>query len=242
MYFLWPHVGLSGLCFADDTLVLARSTEDAQDKMDRVERWMVSNGMRINVQKCGVMAIGMPEAGPVFYQGALVPRVSKHVYLGEELNDRLDPMEMAQHRLKKGWNALCSMKNVLRNQEIALSLRRQLVSGMLIPRAQFGVALYAHNYACLAGLRKIHNCAIAMIAGKPNVCTAKALDELKLPSIHEAAFFFKMKSLASWERCEAGRGAYHDNRTFQGRLQGSAKDHVVQPRCQIHAQSGFYSR
>ncbi|KAI4293489.1 hypothetical protein PAPHI01_2763, partial [Pancytospora philotis] len=142
--------GIAGLCFADDTLIFAKDAVDAQAKMDRVEGWMTANGMRINVKKCGVMVVGPSTAVPLIYQGAVIPRVETYVYLGIELNESLDYKAMAQFRLQKGRSALGAMTNVLRNQEISLEFKRWLVSGVLVPRAQYGVAIYAHNYAMLA--------------------------------------------------------------------------------------------
>ncbi|KAI5164277.1 hypothetical protein NEAUS03_2466, partial [Nematocida ausubeli] len=87
-----------------------------------------------------------------------------------------------------------------------------LVSGVLVPRAQYGVAIYAHNYAMLAGLAKLYNRALALVAGKRNVCTRRILDELNLPLLQELAFFFKIKSLAKWRGSEAGAGELINSR------------------------------
>ncbi|KAI4293237.1 hypothetical protein PAPHI01_2511 [Pancytospora philotis] len=199
--------GLSGICFADDKLILARDSADAQNKISRVEKWMEGNGMRINGSKCGAMAIGaQPTYIPVLYQGVEVPRVKKYVYLGLELNEDLDYVEMAKSRLKRGWDSLARMKNLLLNSEVSLKLKKWLIARMLAPRIQYGAALYAHSYAHLAGPAKVYNRALAMVAGKPNVCTRRILNELRLTSLHETAFYHKFKSISKWRSARVGAG------------------------------------
>jgi hypothetical protein len=48
---------ISGICYADDTLILADSAKDLQDKLNILEEWVKISYMEISLKKCGVMSI-----------------------------------------------------------------------------------------------------------------------------------------------------------------------------------------
>ncbi|KAI4292325.1 hypothetical protein PAPHI01_1599 [Pancytospora philotis] len=198
--------GLSGICFADDTLILADSAADAQSKADALAKWMVANGMSVNVGKCGILSVNAQGLESITYMGGTIPCVENYVYLGVEINRELDYAKMARFRLKKAGDCLRRMDHVLRNPEVALEHKKRLIGGVLAPRAHYGIAVYAHSIGSLAGLAKLYNKAVARTTGKPNVCTKRALEELHLPTFPEIAYYHKVKSVMAWQRAGVGAG------------------------------------
>jgi hypothetical protein len=53
--------GISGICYADDTLIFAESEYDMQEKLDTLQSWASANYMEINTDKCALMKIEPPE-------------------------------------------------------------------------------------------------------------------------------------------------------------------------------------
>ncbi|KAI4293325.1 hypothetical protein PAPHI01_2599 [Pancytospora philotis] len=82
--------GLSGICFADDTLILADSAADAQSKADPLVKWMVANGMSANVGKCGILSVNAHGLESITCMGGTIPCVENYAYLGVEINRELD--------------------------------------------------------------------------------------------------------------------------------------------------------
>ena len=99
------HFGKNGLCFADDTLVIADSIADAYEKMSLIKDWMIKNQMALNVQKCGVLKYpaSANDTEAIYYDSQVIPMVGTYTYLGVEINDELDEKRMANARIRKGY-------------------------------------------------------------------------------------------------------------------------------------------
>ena len=46
---------ISGICFADDTLIFGNYIEDINKKIKSIEKWMGFNYMEVNTSKCGLL-------------------------------------------------------------------------------------------------------------------------------------------------------------------------------------------
>ncbi|KAE8217481.1 hypothetical protein CF319_g8438, partial [Tilletia indica] len=70
---------LRAVFFADDGALNVESVEEGQRLLDETARWATENGLRLNVDKCGVVA--RKEVNLMVY-GRLVPQVGSYKYLG----------------------------------------------------------------------------------------------------------------------------------------------------------------
>ena len=90
--------GLNHLLYADDTALLASSTERMQKLLSTLERVAARYGLQLNCAKSVWMAAG--EAGPLWFRrGAQAHRVDEATYLGCRLNIASDQRTEILRRL-----------------------------------------------------------------------------------------------------------------------------------------------
>ena len=150
--------GLSGLMFADDTVILAESHSDLVAKLESVSKWMIDNAMEVNPSKCGVMEIKVNPSdqtplAPVAYNGETIPTVDKYIYLGIEFNNLLDMNMMSKYRIGKGKQALNMLVKTLANSRVPLGYRVMLIKSILIPTIHYGAEVFGMNEARAMALK-----------------------------------------------------------------------------------------
>lgn len=122
---------IQGICFADDTLIMARSCKDLNYKLTVLEDWLASNGMEVNANKCGVMVIPNRNDNSIVRLGnEVLPRVSEYTYLGIQLNDELNMERMARYRIPKGNQVLDIIWKTLAAVRIPLLYKLMLIKGI----------------------------------------------------------------------------------------------------------------
>jgi hypothetical protein len=91
---------IPGICYADDTQIMATTVREMESKMKALEEWTKENAMEINVGKCGLMTIAPTEKEyNIKIDGSKIPQINEYKYLGVQLNDKLD---MENYRIPKG--------------------------------------------------------------------------------------------------------------------------------------------
>ena len=192
--------GLSGLMFADDTVILANDNNDLQVKLESINRWMSCNAMEVNPSKCGIMYIGGNNSihDPVVYNGEVIPRVDRYVYLGIEFNKDLDLQEMARFRLIKGKKTLLSLSNTLKNPRVPLEYRSVLIKSILIPTLHYGAEVFGMSEMRLNKLKRVLDNALKLIVKKSNFCRLRVYEEFDIKPLYISAAVSRTRGIKKW--------------------------------------------
>ena len=190
--------GLRGLMFADDTVILADSHTDLQNKLNSINRWMINNAMEVNPSKCGVMEISSTPIEPILFNGEMIPKVDKYIYLGMEFNNQLNIDMMSRYRLGKGKDCLNSMMATLRNIRVPLEYRLMLIKSILIPTIHYGAEIFGMNEKRVNLLKRILDNGIKCIVKRSNFCRQRAYEEFDIKQIYISAAISRARGLAKW--------------------------------------------
>ncbi len=194
--------GLSGLMFADDTVILAESYSDISEKLNSINEWMIDNAMEVNPSKCGIMEIKLsPDQIPIeplYFNGEVIPKVDKYVYLGIEFNDTLDIDLMSKYRLGKGKDTLYGLTATLRNIRVPLEYRVMLIKSILIPTIHYGSEIFGMNERRVNSLKRILDNGIKCIIKKSNFCRLRSYEEFDIKSIYVSAAINRARGLKKW--------------------------------------------
>ena len=192
--------GISGLMFADDTVIFAESFDEMNEKLVRVSRWMDDNLMEVNPSKCGVLVIGeIDNLIPVQYKNETIQVVDRYVYLGVEMNNQLDYDQMARFRVSKGIGVAESMKGTMGNSRVPLISKQILLKHLLQPTLLYGCEIFGMNEKRLDGLSRVMNNSMKTLVRKHNFCRNRVYEELDIKplsicaAVSRARCFTKMK-------------------------------------------------
>lgn len=211
-----PYRAIGGL-FADDTVLFTDSSLDLCHAIQAVSTWCDENGMQLNPTKSAVVIMG---AGPVrkaawleelqapdllaarTVRGTPIPITTSYTYLGIELGEELDLDVAADARVKKTHGVLAHLQTTLRNNQIPLVMRGDVIKAVIIPSLLYGAELWGTDptrlkraqqlidAALRATLNLGHNTrltAVATIAEELNVPTAAAIVAAKVIRLHRSA-------------------------------------------------------
>ena len=168
-----------GLLFADDAVAFAGDHVECQQMADMLGQWAKINRMEFGISKCAVLLIpGGKGSHPIPQITMLnpttglrenVPLLATYKYLGLQFNVDLSLDDMISWRAERVQKKiLWPMRKMLGNKNIALSLRRHAIIGLLLPALCYGGELFgltsvAANNNRIQPLERVLKHALAMI-------------------------------------------------------------------------------
>ena len=143
--------------FADDIAMIAPDIETAQYQLDRASLWMDTWKMNANANKCAVMICeprqqqrqGAQSAVSSDFkiQGKQIEVRTEYLYLGIQLNNKMDKKAMAKHRLDKAR----SIKNLclpfLHSNATPFLAKLIILKQVIIPTMTYGIEIWGWNDA-----------------------------------------------------------------------------------------------
>ena len=207
--------GPAGICFADDTLILAETKEELREKISAIETWVAQNGMEINIAKCGLMVVGnnkVPET--FFFNGQEIPISKTYTYLGIEINDEIDYKAMAAKNTAKGYQTLDEAKSMLLNRKMPLLAKKMIIGQVLIPRMAYGMQIFGVNQKNISGAQVILTTALNWAIGKSQSCKSRILEEMNIIGLPERTKLMAMESLRKWSNSKAWAKDCIHNRVY----------------------------
>lgn len=94
------------LFYADDGVILVETYEELQALLDQTNKWMVENGIEINVAKCGLVATDRNGGDTIQINGQVVPVADSYPYLGFPVSAKgIDFPRFLTMRMTKARNA-----------------------------------------------------------------------------------------------------------------------------------------
>lgn len=193
--------GLRGLLFADDTVILAESKDDLEQKLKSISKWMDMNSMEINPSKCGIMIISDQESlCDIKYKGEQIPRVDKYTYLGIEFNRQLDLQEMSSYRVNKGVSKVMALSSTLRNNCIPLEYKKMLIGSIVAPTVLFGAEIFGMSERRCSSLRKVVDTGLSMILKSRTFSRNRAYEEFDLKPVQIKAAVSRARGFSKWSQ------------------------------------------
>lgn len=194
---------LGGICFADDTLFMAKSQEDMQENLDSLQAWLEDNCMEANIDKCGVMPFGTENQNyNLKLNGKILPQVKDYIYLGIQLNDELDFAKMANYRVPKGIQLVGTLWKTLASDILPIMYKLMLIKSILIPKLTYGIEIYGHKYGHLTEIKKVIDNALGIALKWKNFSRKDAYEEFGITQIEELGRYRQQKSLTDWKTAE----------------------------------------
>ena len=198
---------LPGLCYADDTVVLADSIEKLQKAADAISSWLSGSGMPANAGKSAVMAFGpaVNESPSIKLDGAEVASSQEYTYLGVRLNRQLSSEHAARIRAQSGWKTLHAAAATLRNNDVPLRGKAMIVKGLILARMAFGGAIFGLNRGRSAVARKVISAAIATVLGKRRFDRQSGYREMEMIPIEAEVASARILALKRWSSSRLAR-------------------------------------
>ncbi len=146
------HTTLHSCWYADDGVLFAQNLTDLRIMINMSYEWLLSVGMEMGYNKCGVMAMGnttitspnlLTNGITIDGAGKTIPVVNTYTYLGIEIDSQLDFINMANKRTSKGKLAAAQLQTAVQKTGMSLRTIRQLILGYYIPKASYGAGIWA---------------------------------------------------------------------------------------------------
>ena len=132
------------------------------------------------------------------YNGEVIPKVDKYVYLGIEFNDTLNIELISKYRQYKGKETFYGLMATLRNTRVPLEYRNMLIKSILIPTIHYGAEVFGMNEQRVNAFKRILDNGIKGIVKRSNFCRTRAYEELDIKSIYISAAVSRARGLKKW--------------------------------------------
>ena len=133
---------LTHLRFADDIVLVAESIEQLQTMLNTLDRRGLAVGLKINRTKTKYMRSDGVAAGRITVGSDELEEVQDYVYLGQEVNMRRDMEKEISRRIRAGWKAFNSVKDVLKAR-LDKSTRAGLFNATVLPAMLYACETWA---------------------------------------------------------------------------------------------------
>ena len=140
---------------ADDVVLFSDGLDAASNNHNHVTRWANMFDMTFGVPKCGVMVMAKDSAehkllaeelegsaGLRTIQGQVIPIVREYEYLGIRIHDSLSLAVIVADREAKGTRAMYALLPFLRNLDIPLCTRVDVLRAVVLPSLLYGAELW----------------------------------------------------------------------------------------------------
>lgn len=132
---------INNLRYADDTVLLADTSEGLQRLIEKVAEICENYNMRLNTNKTKVMIISKanPPNGQFYVRGTPIETVTTIKYLGTQLNNDWEQVREIRIRIEKARSYFNRMRTVLCNMKLNLILRTRLLKCYVFSVLMYGV-------------------------------------------------------------------------------------------------------
>ena len=158
---------ISALAYADDIVLVAESQENLQSLINIAHEWCEKWGMKANVAKCGIQAVGVNknimDQIQIRWGDAFFPLTPQYKYLGLTFEP---DMKWTKHIQKIYGSALGKLQKLnfsLRNSNLGLSLKRHLYEENIRSQMEYGNLAWGRSKNAVK-LDKIQKRALLTIA------------------------------------------------------------------------------
>lgn len=195
---------ISGLLFADDTVLIAESHEDMNRSLSIIDEWCSKWKMKINSQKCGSMVFYPDEQKlPLKINGEEISPTNKYVYLGFTIDKNLNPVSHMNRRIQMGKCALVKMTPFLYNRKMPAKFKKAVIKAVLIPIVTYGIELCGMSSKRATLMENTISRATRLIVGASHAVNLETLyEELGIERIESRAAKLRLRAFYKWRHSE----------------------------------------
>lgn len=140
----WENCGLtingetlSHLRFADDIILFAPSIEQLQDMVHKLQKESIKVGLTVNTEKTKAMTNW--EIKPLTdVNNTSIEYVNEYTYLGQLISPTDMMQKEIETRIGNAWKRYWSLKEVMKNKEISIHIKKKLYNTCILPVLTYG--------------------------------------------------------------------------------------------------------
>uniref|UniRef100_K7F154 Reverse transcriptase domain-containing protein n=1 Tax=Pelodiscus sinensis TaxID=13735 RepID=K7F154_PELSI len=133
---------LSHLRFTDDIVLITESTNQLQSLLRRLDKKSSQVGLKMNHCKTKYMRSDVIQKTRITITGEEIEEVEQYIYLGQEVNVCQDLNRELSQRIRAGWCAFISIKDILKGK-IDKTTRTNIFNSTVLPAMLYGSKTWA---------------------------------------------------------------------------------------------------
>ncbi|OMJ18368.1 RNA-directed DNA polymerase from mobile element jockey, partial [Smittium culicis] len=190
---------IPGLLFADDTVLLAESSDELQDALNTITEWLDNWEMAVNASKCGIMSISGELTTDMTLQGQKVDFTDQYTYLGYIMNSKWDVSGTIKNNENKVRKAVYAAYSFLRRSDVFTALKIKFINSVLMPVGCYGGETFGMSEARCKPIQSEIDKAIRMVAnvGK-SAAMERIRDELGISSVFMRTSTTRERAYHKW--------------------------------------------
>lgn len=127
---------INNLRYADDTTLMAESTEDLKYLLTKLKAESLAAGLKLNMSKTFVMTTGSLKEFKV--DDEQIEIVEYFIFLGSRINSDGNCSPEINRRLMLGRHAMINLDKLMKSRDINLNTKKRLVQAMVFPITTYG--------------------------------------------------------------------------------------------------------
>ena len=168
---------ISSLFYMDDGIIMARSKNEVENLINKIETISLKYGLTLNHSKCSIMAVNEKDADDNIGNIEVVKQIK---YLGVIVENK---RKMFQgHKMKsfdKGIQFGNQLYSILGNSYNRMLIGKTFYKGLVLPNILYGQDIIIYNKSELEQLQKFYNKACRTILNVPKSTAVEFLRDMK---------------------------------------------------------------
>lgn len=155
---------LSHLRFADDLIIISPSKDKLNKMICDLDTESQKVGLCMNTLKTKAMTNGKQE--PIYVNNHRIEYVNEYLYLGQIISPHDLTTKELDRRIGNGWKQYWNLKEVMKNKEMSMTIKRKLFDTCILPVLTYGCQTWALNKSHYKKLEICQNAMERSMMGK----------------------------------------------------------------------------
>nr|XP_034832243.1 uncharacterized protein LOC117989050 [Maniola hyperantus] len=148
---------LSHLRFADDIIIFSPTKDNLERMLNELDVESRKVGLIMNAQKTKAMTNGTKV--PINIKNNTIEYVEEYIYLGQIISIKDLATKEIERRIGNAWKQFWSFKEILKNKEVKMTIKRKLFNTCILPVLTYGCQTWSLTKA---QKKKLESCQNAM--------------------------------------------------------------------------------
>ena len=151
-------VNINNIRYADDTVIIADTTEKLQALVDMVKRESEKMGLKINIKKTEVVVASKNSEPPncnIIIDNTRIKQASNFIYLGSTITQDARSNKEIERRILIAKNSFNNMRNLLKNNRINVQTRVRALKTYIWSTLMYGAESWTINRAIKGKLEAV---------------------------------------------------------------------------------------
>ena len=134
---------LNHLRFADDILLVSHDPLELQTMIQELSVESKKAGLKMNIKKTKVMMSNQLQDHTIAVDGMTIEKVDSYIYLGKNITLENETAGEVRRRIQLAWVKFGKLSIILRDENLPISLKRQIFNQCIIPVLSYGAETWA---------------------------------------------------------------------------------------------------